>query len=158
MVAGRSSGCSRGTRDQYRRPAGRSRRPGSGDQGEIFGVLQYLFGTSHGLTGTATCTGTVHGRQVTGPGRFGVISHEDGNCGATQTTGRNEFILRIPTAAGTRTVTGVYADTSVNTGSGFRIELTGDITGTIQVISFVGDCTTANPLTSITFVITGHVT
>jgi hypothetical protein len=55
-------------------------------------------------------------------------------------------------------VTGVYADTSLNTGSGFRIELTGDITGTSEVISFVGDCSAANPLTRVTFVITGHVT
>jgi hypothetical protein len=38
------------------------------------------------------------------------------------------------------------------------VELTGDTTGTSQVISFVGDCSAASPLTSVTFASTGHVT
>jgi hypothetical protein len=126
--------------------------------GEIFGVLQHLAATTHGLTGTADCTGTIDGQQVTGTGQFGVNTQEDGDCGATQSTGRNEFVMRVPTTGGIKTVTGVYADTSVNTGNGFRIDITGDITGTSQVISFVGDCSAANPLTQVTFVVTGHVT
>ena len=125
--------------------------------GEIYGVLQHLHGTTHGLTGTAACTGTVHGLPVTGPGRFGVETREYGDCGATQSTGRDDFVLRLPTTRGTKTVTGVYFDTSINTGSGFVVELSGDITGTTQVLSYIGECTAADPLTSITSLITGHV-
>lgn len=125
--------------------------------GEIFGVLQHLAGTTHGLTGTADCAGTVDGQQVTGQGQFGATSQEYGDCGATETTGRNEFVLRVPTAHGTKTVTGIYAD-HVKTTGGTVIELTGDITGTSGAISVVGQCTEADPLTQVTFGIQGHVT
>ena len=37
------------------------------------------------------------------------------------------------------------------------IELSGEITGTTQVLSYIGECTAADPLTSITSLITGHV-
>jgi hypothetical protein len=125
--------------------------------GEIFAVLQQLTGTSHGPTGTADCTGTVDGEQVTGLGTFGVNSHEEGDCGATQTTGRNNFVLRVPTTGGDKTVPGVYADTSQQTSGGFVILLSGDITGTAEVLSVVGDCSAANPLTQVTVQIQGHV-
>jgi hypothetical protein len=126
--------------------------------GEIFGVLQHLVGTTHGLTGTADCTGTVDGQQVTGQGQFGANSQEYGDCGATETTGRNEFILRVPTAHRTKTVTGIYADHIKTAGGTVTIELTGDITGTSWDISAVGQCTEADPLTQVTFGIQGHVT
>ena len=124
--------------------------------GEVFGVLRPLTGTSNGLTGTAICTGTVDGQPVTGPGQFGVTSHEVGDCGATQTVGTNHFVLRLPTAGGTVTVPGVYQNTSERTETGFRIVLFGDLTGTARVLSTVGDCLT-EPLTQVTVVIEAHI-
>jgi hypothetical protein len=125
--------------------------------GEIYGVLQHLAGTTHGLTGTADCTGTVDGYSVTGQGQYGATSQEYGDCGATETTGRNEFVLRVPTTGGTKTVSGIYAD-HIKTTGGTVIELTGDITGGSGALSVVGSCTEADPLTQVTFFIDGHVT
>lgn len=93
--------------------------------GEIFGVLQQLAGTTHGLTGTADCTGTVDGQAVTGPGQFGANSQEVGDCGATQTIGQNEFVLQIPTTDGTKTVSGRYTDTVLGTSRLHRRRLLG---------------------------------
>jgi hypothetical protein len=114
--------------------------------------LRHFASTSHGLTGTATCTGTVNGQPVTGPGRFLDNIRGIGNC--TQANGTANFVLKIPTASGTQTVEGHYAfafPTSVGT------RLSGDITGTAVVVSSVGDCVTT-PLTRTTSVLTGHVT
>src|SRR5204863_7085319 len=71
--------------------------------------LQHVAVTSHGLTGTADCTGTVGGDTVTGPGDFAVTIQETANC--TQLAGAGEFVLRIPTTGGTATVAGTF-DTS----------------------------------------------
>src|SRR6266508_249532 len=68
--------------------------------------LRHLASTSHGLTGTATCTGTVNGHRVSGIGRFVVNTQVLGNC--TQATGASTFVLKIPTAGGTKTVAGRY--------------------------------------------------
>jgi hypothetical protein len=125
--------------------------------GEIYGVPRHLAATTHGLTGTADCTGTVDGESVTGQGQFGVTSQEEGDCGATQTIGQNEFVLRIPTTGGVKTVAGIYADTTVRTPEGVRNVLSGDITGRSHFISSVGDCVN-EPLTQVTYDIVGHVT
>src|SRR5256886_14439172 len=42
--------------------------------------LRHLASTSHGLAGTATCTGTVNGKPVTAPGSFAVNTDVGGNC------------------------------------------------------------------------------
>jgi hypothetical protein len=90
--------------------------------------LRHLASTSHGLTGTATCTGTVNGKPVTGPGSFAVNTEVVGNC--TQANGSSTFVLRIPTTGGTKTV---------------------------AIIAAVGDCVTT-PITQTTSVITAHIT
>jgi hypothetical protein len=114
--------------------------------------LRHFASTSHGLTGTATCTGTVGEQPVTGPGRFLDNNHGIGNC--TQANGTANFVLKIPTASGTQTVEGHYTFT-FPTPVGTR--LSGDITGTAVVTASVGDCFTT-PLTRSTSVLTGHVT
>jgi hypothetical protein len=54
-------------------------------------------------------------------------------------------------------VAGVYADTVRNTGGVETIEISGDITGTSQVLGIVGSCTADDPLAQVTFSVTGHV-
>jgi hypothetical protein len=109
-------------------------------------------GTSHGLTGTAICTGTINGQPVTGPGQFGVTTEGTvENC--VPSTSRSDFVLRIPTTGGTRTVAGSYEATFAGT----VFVLTGDLTGTARVISAVGDCFTT-PATRVTTVLDVHVT
>src|SRR5881398_4063871 len=49
---------------------------------------------SHGLTGTADCTGTIDGATVTGPGTFAVTIEETANC--TQLAGQGQFVLQVP--------------------------------------------------------------
>jgi hypothetical protein len=106
---------------------------------------------SHGLTGTATCTGTIDGQPVTGPGDFAISDQVVADC--TQAHGAGTFVLKIPTTAGTKTVTGRF---TVVTTAGTTVS-SGDIAGTATVIAAVGDCVTT-PLTSATAVITAHVT
>jgi hypothetical protein len=108
--------------------------------------------TSHGLTGTATCTGTVNGETVTGPGSFSVdtVVHAT-NCG--DSTGAGTFVLRIPTASGTQTVAGRF--TEVSTASGTVVS--GDLTGTVTVTAADGDCVNT-PITHTTSVFDVHVT
>jgi hypothetical protein len=110
--------------------------------------------TSHGLTGTATCTGTVNGQPVTGTGRFLTNGHViSSNC--TQSNGTANFVLKIPTAGGTQTVAGHYTITF--TAATGVITNTGDLTGHSVVTSAVGDCVTT-PLSQTTEVLTEHVT
>jgi hypothetical protein len=113
--------------------------------------LRRLATTSHGLTGTAICTGTVDGQPVTGPGRFAIEEQLVGDC--TQAAGTGTFQLRIPTAGGTETVAGRFAATVSAAGDIH----TGDLSGTAVVVSAVGDCFTT-PLTRTTAVLTVHVT
>jgi hypothetical protein len=112
--------------------------------------LRHLASTSHGLTGTATCTGTVNGQPVTGIGSFAVNTQVLGNC--TQANGASTFVLKIPTAGGTKTVAGRY---TVHIPS--AVPLTGDLTGTVTIVSAVGDCVTT-PITRTTSVMTAHIT
>ena len=111
--------------------------------------------TTHGLTGTADCTGTVDGETVTGTGSFAFYSEGTGDCVAG--SGSGTFVLQVPTTGGTKTVSGIYAD-HIKTTGGTVIELTGDITGGSGALSMVGSCTEADPLTQVTFFIDGHVT
>jgi hypothetical protein len=108
--------------------------------------------TSHGLTGTADCTGTVNGEPVTGTGTFAVdtVVHAT-SC--TESTGEGTFVLKIPTASGTQTVVGRFS--SVTTG-GNTIS-TGDLTGTFDVVATDGDCVNT-PITHTTTVINAHIT
>ena len=107
--------------------------------------------TSHGLTGTATCTGTINGSTVTGPGAFAVTIQEVANC--TQLAGHGEFVLRIPTTSTTQTVAGTFDVTGSSAGA----VLSGDLTGTAHVTAVLeGDCLTT-PLTRVTTQINTHV-
>ena len=106
---------------------------------------------SHGLTGTANCTGTVDGNTVTGPGSFAISDQVVSDC--TQAHGAGTFVLKIPTTSGTKTVTGRFTVVAV---AGTTVS-SGDIAGTATVISADGDCVTT-PITSATAVITAHVT
>jgi len=112
--------------------------------------LRHINSISGGLTGTATCTGTVDGQPVTGPGSFLDNTHLIGNC--TQATGHGNFVLKIPTADGTKTVAGRFDFTFPA-----APPLTGDLTGTPTVIAADGDCFTT-PITHTTTVLTVHVT
>ena len=104
--------------------------------------LQHVAVTSHGLTGTADCTGTIDGATVTGPGTFAVTIEETANC--TQLAGQGEFVLQVPTTGGIATVTGRtdFAFGPGISGSSF----TGDLTGTGETIATEGDCVNT-PLT-----------
>jgi hypothetical protein len=112
--------------------------------------LRLRSATSHGLTGTATCTGTVDGQPVTGPGRFALNLQAFGNC--TQADGSATFVLKIPTTGGTKTIAGRYTFHL----PGPAPTLTGDLTGTSAVVSRVGDCVTT-PITRTTSVLTVHI-
>ena len=113
--------------------------------------LRHVAVTSHGLTGTADCTGTVDGSTVTGPGMFAVNIQETANC--TQLAGHGEFVLRIPTTSGTATLAGTFHVSGSSAGA----VLTGDLTGTAHVTAVLeGDCVTT-PLTRVTTQINAHV-
>jgi hypothetical protein len=114
--------------------------------------VRHTTGTSHGLTGTAICTGTINGQPVAGPGQFKVTTEGDVENCTLSGTARNEFVLRIPTTGGTRTVAGTYGATLAGT----VFVLTGDLTGTARVIAAVGDCFTT-PITRVTTVLDVHV-
>jgi hypothetical protein len=106
---------------------------------------------SHGLTGTATCTGTINGQPVTGPGSFAISDQVVSDC--TQAHGAGTFVLKIPTAGGTKTVAG---RTTIVVTAGITVH-SGDLTGTATVIAANGDCVTT-PITSATARLTVHVT
>jgi len=109
--------------------------------------------TTHGLTGTAVCTGTVDGQPVTGPGRFGNTLQGVTTCAEGSLTGT--FVLKIPTAAGEQTITGRFAETVV---APFGAVFTGDLTGTVvSSVLLEGDCVTT-PLTRARSVIAVAVT
>jgi hypothetical protein len=95
--------------------------------------------TTHGLTATAECTGTVDAATVTGTGTAAINAPATADC--TTISGQGEFILRVPTTDGTRTVTGtiIFVGTAIS----------GDINGTGEVLALVGDCVTT-PRTSVT--------
>jgi len=113
--------------------------------------LQQVAVTSHGLTGTAECTGTIDGATVTGPGTFAVNIQQVANC--TQLAGQGEFVLQVPTTDGTKTVAGTFDVTGSSTGA----VLTGDLTGTAEVIAVhEGDCVNT-PLTRVTTQVDAHV-
>jgi len=113
---------------------------------------QHVAFTSHGLTGSATCTGTVNGQPVTGPGRFAI--HSQGTVSdCTEATIAGSFVLKIPTSDGTTTVAGRFTSTS----GGGLTTASGDLAGTATVTSVVGDCTTT-PITRATSVWVVHVT
>ena len=115
---------------------------------------RHVASTSHGFTGTATCTGTVNGQPVTGPGRFLANSHGIASCASS--SGEGNFGLRIPTVDGLQTVTGDFAASTTALPSPTSI-LTGDLVGTSTVVSIVGDCFTT-PVTRATAVDTVRVT
>jgi hypothetical protein len=113
--------------------------------------LQHVAVTSHGLTGTADCTGTIDGATVTGPGTFAVTIEETANC--TQLAGQGEFVLQVPTTDGTKTVAGTFDVSGTSAGA----DLTGDLTGSAHVTEVLeGDCVTT-PLTRVTTQIDAHV-
>ncbi len=113
--------------------------------------LRHVAVTSHGLTGTADCTGTLDEATVTGPGSFAVTIQEVANC--TQLAGQGTFVLCIPTSGGTATVAGTF-DTS---GSSAGAIVVGDLTGTAHVTAVLeGDCVTT-PLTRVTTQVDAHV-
>ena len=115
---------------------------------------RHVAATSHGFTGTATCTGTIDGQPVTGPGTFRADTQDVSSCAST--TGKGTFGLKIPTAEGLQTVAGKFTSTSAAAPAGATV-FTGDLAGTGQVVSAVGDCFTT-PVTRATAVDTVQVT
>jgi hypothetical protein len=109
---------------------------------------QHVDLSTRGLTGTATCTGAVDTQTVTGPGQFGLSEADIADC--VLATGHGTFVLRIPTTGGTATLAGKF--TSVGS------VVSGDFSGTGQVLATEGNCFTGQPpLTSVTVVDTVHV-
>lgn len=108
--------------------------------------------TTHGETGTADCTGTVDGAQVTDTGTFGAYNTGFGNCSGV--SGSGTFVLRIPTTDGTKTVTGRFDFDSGPLPGG--VVLTGDMTGTVTAISVEGDCVNT-PITRSTTRLDVHI-
>jgi hypothetical protein len=102
-------------------------------------------------SGTADCTGTIDGEPVTGPGAFRINDVILARCG--EITGSGTFVLKIPTASGTQTVTGRTTIALV----GGEVVHSGDLTGTATTTSVVGDCVNT-PITSATSVLSVHVT
>jgi hypothetical protein len=90
-----------------------------------------------------------HGRRgtVTGTGASAINATSD-NVSCTSISGQGEFIAQVPTTDGIKTVTGTitFVDTVVS----------GDITGTAEVLALVGDCVTT-PRTSVTARDTVHI-
>jgi len=109
--------------------------------------------STHGLTGTATCTGTVDGQTVTGTGTVALSAAGSADC--TTGSGSGTFILQIPTTGGTKTVTGRFDFTFSNVPGG-PATVTGDLTGTSTIISAVGDCVNT-PISQITTRLDVHV-
>jgi hypothetical protein len=108
--------------------------------------------TSHGLTGTASCTGTVDGQQVTGTGTLALNSHGTGDC--VSGSGDGNFVLKIATTGGTKTVTGLF---HFDYGPGITgSRFTGDLSGTGTTIAADGDCV-STPLRRGTVRFEGHV-
>ncbi|HEV2376337.1 MAG TPA: hypothetical protein VGS19_29725, partial [Streptosporangiaceae bacterium] len=81
--------------------------------------------TTHGLTATATCTGTIDGQTVTGTGTVALSAAGFADCATGSASGT--FVLRIPTTGGTNTVTGRFDFTFSNV-PGAPATLTGDLT------------------------------
>jgi hypothetical protein len=96
---------------------------------------------SRGLTGQATCTGTVNSRPVNGPGTVSLRAEEVASCTRLE-GGHGWFTLRVPTSYGFSYITGTYTS-----GGG---TITGGMTGTAAVVSIdAGDCYNT-PVTKLT--------
>lgn len=61
-------------------------------------ATQRVVFSSHGETGTIRCSGTVQGRQVTGPGTFGEEGVIEGSCSSGR--GQALFSITLPTDGG----------------------------------------------------------
>jgi hypothetical protein len=98
--------------------------------------------TSHGMTGTADCTGTIDGYQVTGTGIFGQDAQGTGDCFTG--SGQIQAELRIPTTGGVKTVVASSDYAYDNGGTGplgtGTAGLTGEMTGAIIPLELDGDC------------------
>jgi len=114
--------------------------------------LQHNESTSHGLTGTADCTGNIDGYQVTGTGIFGQQTQGSGDC--NEGGGETQAELRIPTTGGVKTVVAnaiYHYDNRIGIAG-----LTGQETGPVDFIIVDGDCWNV-PLSHNTSVFTGTV-
>jgi hypothetical protein len=110
---------------------------------------------TRGQSGTATCTGTVDGHQVTGPGTFGLSGWTVGDC--TGGRGGGSFVLQIPTTGGTKKVTGKHNSSFSDVSTGGSPRVSGDLTGSSTILSAEGDCFTT-PVTHVTETLTAKVT
>jgi hypothetical protein len=108
--------------------------------------------TSHGLTGTAQCTGTIDGYQVTGTGIYGINVQEFGNCYAG--TGEGTATLQIPTTGGVMTVVAQF-ENAYDIAAGIT-GFTGEQTGPDEFVAAEGDCVNT-PLSRSTSIFTGTI-
>ena len=114
--------------------------------------LQQNESHSFGLSGTADCTGTINGYQVTGVGVFAQQTHGAGDC--NEGTGQTQAVLQLPTTVGVRTV---IADAIYHYDNRINIAgLHGQETGPVKFIVVDGDCWNV-PLSHNTSVFTGTV-
>jgi hypothetical protein len=114
--------------------------------------LRLVVSQTHGLTGTADCTGTIDGYQVTGIGEFGGQAQGFQNCIAG--SGQAISILQLPTTGGIKTVVAQSNYIYDN-----RIGLSGyvgEMTTVDTLISADGDCVNT-PLSHGLWVLTGTV-
>jgi hypothetical protein len=101
--------------------------------------------TSHGETGTITCTGTVNGHGVSGPGTLGVEGALDGTC--LTGNGSLTITMTIPTSGGPATFS-LPATMTYYGGVGMKFSdaFVGPLT--FAVVPTAGNCIT-EPLTEI---------
>jgi hypothetical protein len=114
--------------------------------------LRHNESTSHGLTGTADCTGTIDGYQVTGPGIFGQVTQGAGNC--YEGGGQTQANVQLQTTGGIKTVI-ANSDYHYDNVAGIA-GLHGEQTGPVNFIVVDGDCFNV-PLSHNTSVFTGTV-
>jgi len=109
--------------------------------------------------GTITCTGTVNGRTITGPGTIGGDGRYGAKDSATCRGGEADgfHYLSIPTSGGRQEITNDHTATygPLKGGGVMGGEFTGPyFSGTFQARPIQGDCLSA-PLTKVHFTIKG---
>jgi hypothetical protein len=109
--------------------------------------------TTNGETGRIDCVGSVEGKQVTGPGTWGV-NHSYGpgplgNPTCLQSSGSGTYFYTVPTLQGSVHVVGIFTYTALGPGGTFSGKAsTTSMSGTFQFVPTAGNCLT-DPVTAI---------
>ncbi len=88
-------------------------------------------------SGSITCIGSIHGHEITGPGRLEESGTYSGSC--AEGTGEGNLTLTLPTTEGQKTLE--FTDTIEWTGTFGRFQ-SEVLSGTFQFVPTQGDCVT----------------